>query len=127
MQLGTAWPLEREIGPKFAAATSSAVCPARSSFPPTTSARPSRSPSRRSATLKSTLDKTPELAADIMDSGITLAGGGALLKGIDERLHDETGMPIRIASIRCTRSHRLGPGAGGVRSAAQVVLSSGEL
>ena len=49
--------------------------------------------------MKSTLDKTPpELAADIMDSGITLAGGGALLKGIDDRLHDETGMPIRIAS-----------------------------
>ena len=62
--------------------------------------------------MKSTLDKTPpELAADIMDSGITLAGGGALLKGIDERLHDETGMPIRIASIRCRGRDRLGPGA----------------
>jgi rod shape-determining protein MreB len=48
--------------------------------------------------VKVTLDKTPpELAADIMESGITLAGGGALLLGISERLHAETGMPIHIA------------------------------
>ncbi|MEA2446951.1 MAG: rod shape-determining protein MreB [Actinomycetota bacterium] len=48
--------------------------------------------------VKNTLDKTPpELAADIMDKGIVLAGGGALLKGLDERLKHETGMPIHIA------------------------------
>ncbi len=48
--------------------------------------------------VKSTLDKTPpELAADIMERGITLAGGGALLQGIDQRLANETGMPIRLA------------------------------
>jgi rod shape-determining protein MreB and related proteins len=48
--------------------------------------------------VKVTLDKTPpELAADIMDKGITLAGGGALLNGIDARLHHETGMPIVVA------------------------------
>ena len=48
--------------------------------------------------IKNTLDKTPpELAADIMDKGIVLAGGGALLKGLDERLKHETGMPIHIA------------------------------
>ena len=46
-----------------------------------------------------TLDKTPpELAADIMEQGITLAGGGALLNGLDRRLAHETGMPIRIAA-----------------------------
>ncbi len=45
--------------------------------------------------VKNTLDKTPpELSADIMDKGIVLAGGGALLKGLDERLKHETGMPI---------------------------------
>jgi rod shape-determining protein MreB and related proteins len=49
--------------------------------------------------VKVTLDRTPpELAADIMERGITLAGGGALLMGLDERLHVETGMPIRIAA-----------------------------
>jgi rod shape-determining protein MreB len=48
--------------------------------------------------VKVTLDKTPpELAADIMEKGITLAGGGALLHGLQARLHHETGMPIVIA------------------------------
>jgi rod shape-determining protein MreB len=47
--------------------------------------------------VKATLDKTPpELASDIMDKGIVLTGGGALLKGLDERLKHETGMPIHL-------------------------------
>jgi rod shape-determining protein MreB len=45
-----------------------------------------------------TLDKTPpELAADIMEPGIVLTGGGALLTGLDTRLSSETGMPIVVA------------------------------
>jgi rod shape-determining protein MreB len=49
--------------------------------------------------VKVTLDTTPpELAADIMERGIMLAGGGALLNGLAERLAEETGMPIRIAA-----------------------------
>ncbi|MCP3939387.1 MAG: rod shape-determining protein [Actinomycetia bacterium] len=49
--------------------------------------------------VKVTLDQTPpELAADIMEQGIVLAGGGALLRGLDVRLHEETGMPIVIAA-----------------------------
>ena len=49
--------------------------------------------------VKVTLDKTPpELAADIMEQGITLAGGGALLNGLDRRIAHETGMPIQIAA-----------------------------
>ena len=48
--------------------------------------------------VKNTLDRTPpELAADIMDKGIVLTGGGALLQGLDERLKHETGMPIHVA------------------------------
>ncbi|MEA2932617.1 MAG: rod shape-determining protein MreB [Actinomycetota bacterium] len=48
--------------------------------------------------VKVTLDKTPpELAADIMEQGIVLTGGGALLHGLDVRLQQETGMPIVIA------------------------------
>jgi rod shape-determining protein MreB and related proteins len=48
--------------------------------------------------VKTTLDQTPpELAADIMEQGIVLTGGGALLHGIDVRLSAETGMPILIA------------------------------
>lgn len=48
--------------------------------------------------IKVTLERTPpELAADIIDSGITLAGGGALLKGLDKLINNETGMPVYIA------------------------------
>jgi rod shape-determining protein MreB len=53
--------------------------------------------------IKSTLDKTPpELAADIMDRGIVLAGGGALLTGLDERLRHETQMPVHLAESPLT-------------------------
>ncbi len=49
-------------------------------------------------TIRFTLDKTPpELSADIMDRGITLTGGGALLKGLDKLIEAETGMPVHIA------------------------------
>jgi rod shape-determining protein MreB len=48
--------------------------------------------------VKTTLDKCPpELSGDIMDRGIVLTGGGALLRGLDERLRHETGMPIHVA------------------------------
>jgi len=39
----------------------------------------------------------PELAADIVDQGIVLTGGGALLKNLDKRLREATGMPILVA------------------------------
>ena len=39
----------------------------------------------------------PELAADIVDQGIVLTGGGALLEGLDEVLRDETGLPVTVA------------------------------
>ncbi len=48
--------------------------------------------------VRTTLDKCPpELAGDVMDRGIALTGGGALLSGIDDRLREETGLPIHIA------------------------------
>jgi len=44
------------------------------------------------------LERTPpELSADIMDKGIVLSGGGALLRGLDQRLRDETGLPVVAA------------------------------
>lgn len=50
--------------------------------------------------IKTTLEKTPpELAADIMDKGIMLTGGGALLKGLDALIAHETNMPVNIAEI----------------------------
>ena len=48
--------------------------------------------------VKTTLERTPpELAADIIDHGITLTGGGALLRGLDRLINAETGMPVNIA------------------------------
>lgn len=48
--------------------------------------------------IRTTLEKTPpELSADIIDHGITLTGGGALLRGLDSLIERETGMPVHIA------------------------------
>jgi rod shape-determining protein MreB len=53
--------------------------------------------------IKSTLDKTPpELASDIMDRGIVLAGGGALLHRLEERIRHETEMPVHLAESPLT-------------------------
>ena len=60
--------------------------------------------------VKYTLDKTPpELAADIMERGIMLTGGGALLRSLDERIAYETGMPI-VTADRPLQSVVLGSG-----------------
>ena len=60
--------------------------------------------------VRSTLDQTPpELAGDIMDRGIVLTGGGALLHGLDERLRHDTGMPVHVAEDPLT-SVALGAG-----------------
>ena len=49
--------------------------------------------------IRSTLEKTPpELSADIIDTGITLTGGTALLRGLAELIAEETGMPVSIAA-----------------------------
>jgi rod shape-determining protein MreB len=100
MALGSAWPLEQELHaeirgrdlvtglPKTIVTTTEEI---REALEEPVSAIVDA--------VKVTLDKTPpELAADIMEQGIVLAGGGALLNGIDARLEHETGMPIVIAA-----------------------------
>jgi rod shape-determining protein MreB len=50
--------------------------------------------------VRTALEQTaPELAADIIEEGITLTGGGALLRRLDEALMDETGLPVKIADM----------------------------
>ena len=80
-------------------------------------------------TIKDTIEETPpELIADIMDQGIVLAGGGALLAGFDRRIAEATQMPVHVANDpldlrgsrhrRCprgTRSDGRSPGGGHIR------------
>jgi rod shape-determining protein MreB len=48
--------------------------------------------------VKMALERTPpELSADIMDKGIVLSGGGGMLRNLDQRLRDETGLPVVLA------------------------------
>jgi rod shape-determining protein MreB len=55
------------------------------------------------AAVKDTLERTPpELAADVGERGIVLAGGGALLRGIDEKLRSEIGLPVQLAGSPLT-------------------------
>jgi rod shape-determining protein MreB len=99
LALGSAWPLEQELTaeirgrdlvtglPKTITITTGEV---RDAIDEPTAAIVDA--------VKATLDKTPpELAADIMEQGIMLTGGGGLLTGLDRRLQHETGMPIHIA------------------------------
>ena len=68
--------------------------------------------------IHSTLEKTPpELAADIIESGITLTGGGSLLRGLPELVAERTGMPVRVSqnpmdSVVIGAGKRLEPGQG---------------
>ena len=53
---------------------------------------------RRSLQQRITLENTqPELASDLIDRGITLVGGGSLLRNIDKIVAKETGLPVRVA------------------------------
>ena len=53
--------------------------------------------------VRDTLDRTPpELSSDILSTGILLAGGGALLHGLEQRLHEETQMPTYVADSALT-------------------------
>ena len=49
-------------------------------------------------TVKASLEATPpELAADLVDSGVVMAGGGALLRGLDRVIAEEINLPVRVA------------------------------
>jgi rod shape-determining protein MreB len=62
--------------------------------------------------VRGTLEKTPpELSADLIDRGIVLAGGGALLRGLDQLLAEETGPPVHVAENPVT-AVALGVGKG---------------
>ena len=99
MTLGSAWPLEEELKAELRGRDLLTGLP-KTVVTSTEEIREAieEPVSAIVEAVKVTLDKTPpELAADIMDRGIVLAGGGALLLGLVERVQAETGMPVRLA------------------------------
>ena len=76
--------------------------------------------------VKMTLERTPpELSADILDRGIMLTGGGALLKGLDERLRLETNLPVHVAEDPLTAVVRgVGKVLEGLTQYSKVLLKS---
>ena len=100
MEIGSAYPARGadDDGDQGARPRSTA-CPRRSSSPTRRSAR--RWPRPVNAivdAVRVALERTPpELSADIVDNGIVLTGGGALLKNLDKRLREETGLPVMMA------------------------------
>jgi len=99
IQMGSAWPLEEEMTAEVRGRDLVSGLP-RTIIITTEQVRDAIAEpvSTIVDAVKATLDKTPpELAADIMEQGIMITGGGALLMGLDRRLANETGMPINIA------------------------------
>jgi rod shape-determining protein MreB and related proteins len=99
IQMGSAWPLEEEMTAEIRGRDLVSGLP-RTVTVTTEQIREAMAEPVAAIVdaVKTTLDKTPpELAADIMEQGIMLTGGGALIMGLDRRLAHETGMPINIA------------------------------
>ena len=99
IQMGSAWPLEQELTADVGGRDTLSGLPKTIEL---TSEHVREALSEPVAAIidavKSTLDRTPpELAADIMDRGIHVSGGGALLLGLSDRFSHDTGMPCYIA------------------------------
>ena len=80
------------------------------------------------AALKQSLEKTPpELAADIVDRGIVMTGGGALLRGLDQRMREATNLPIYVADdpLTCV-VHGTGKVLDSLEHYEQVIMKSGK-
>jgi len=99
IELGSAWALEEERTQQISGLDAISGLPRRATI---TSEEVRQALAEPLAdlvdALKSTMDRlSPELAADLVDHGILLCGGGALLPGIDRYLSEHTGLPVRIA------------------------------
>ena len=130
VELGSVWPLKREMRAEIRGRDLVTGLP-RTAVITTSEIREAIEEPMAAVTdaVRSTLDRTPpELAADIMERSIVLAGGGALLRGMVQRLASETGMPLTISSQAL---HAVVVGAGQVLeefdSLKGVVLTSNDL
>ena len=99
IQIGSAYPVDRDETMQIKGRNLMSGLPENINITPREVREALAEPlSRIVDAVKCTLEQTPpELAADIIDHGITLTGGGALLRGLDQLIHKETGMPVFIA------------------------------
>lgn len=99
IQIGSAYPFENEEPMDIKGRNLSDGLPKNVSITPTEVREALKEPLEAIIeAIKYTLEKTPpELSADIIDNGITLTGGGALLRGLDKLVYQETGMTVKVA------------------------------
>jgi len=98
IQIGSAYPLEEELEMEVKGRDLIAGLPRKTVINSAEIARPSRSRAPPSPTPSSAPRKDPpELASDLVDSGMVMCGGGSLLRGLDRVIAEETGLPVRVA------------------------------
>jgi rod shape-determining protein MreB and related proteins len=112
LEAGSAWPLEEELDCSVGGRDLHTGMLRRLELGSEELRHALEGPVQRIVTaVKDTLETTPpELAGDVSDAGITLAGGGALLRGMDRRLSDETGLAVTLVESPLT-TVALGAGA----------------
>jgi rod shape-determining protein MreB len=99
MKIGSAWPLEKEITLDVRGYDLTESLPRKVSIHSESVREALRGPVDSIIdTIKRVLEATPpELAGDLVDSGMTLAGGGALLRGLNKAIAESTKLPVRTA------------------------------
>ena len=99
IRIGSAYPLQQELTMEVRGQDLVANLPRKITVTSEEIREALRPPvDRMIATIKQVLEATPpELSGDLVDSGMTLAGGGALLRGLNKVIEEETGLPVRIA------------------------------
>ncbi len=99
IQIGSAYPLEQELTMEVRGRDVIAGLPRKEVIRSEEIREAMREPADAIVTaVKTTLERTePELAADLVDNGMVLAGGGVLLRGLDKVIQEATGLPVRLA------------------------------
>jgi len=99
IEIGSAYPLEQELEMEIAGRDARSGLPRRALITSDMIRESLDEPVNSIvATIRETLETTPpELAADLVNNGITLAGGGVLLRSIEKRIEEEVQLPVRVA------------------------------
>jgi rod shape-determining protein MreB len=99
IEIGSAYPMERELTMEIRGRDSIAGLPRSTVISSEEIREALKGPiDQIVGAVKTVLERTvPELASDLLEYGMVLVGGGALLKGLDKLLAEETGLPVRIA------------------------------